>query len=115
MDLSGEPLFLESMQLKYDSEAQRNQVYVVGSCGFDSIPSDIGTQYLKEKFDGHLGHVEHTLEVWYNAANKYSIASWVSLIEGIKHADKLKPIREQLFSPFGHLYSPYDYRVPLSK
>ncbi|VDM59219.1 unnamed protein product [Angiostrongylus costaricensis] len=33
-------------------------VYVVGACGWDSIPCDLGVNFLKEKFDGDLNHVE---------------------------------------------------------
>ena len=42
MDISGEPQFLETMQLKYNDEAEKKGIYIVGSCGFDSIPSDLG-------------------------------------------------------------------------
>ena len=115
MDLSGEPLFLESMQLKYNKAAKQNETYVVGSCGFDSIPADVGTQYLKQKFPGHLNQVEHILELWFNKNNNFSYATWISLIEGYKHANDLKQIRKQLFSPDGKLYKPYKWTVPQSK
>ena len=42
VDISGEPQFLESMQLKYGEEAESKGLYIIGSCGFDSIPSDVG-------------------------------------------------------------------------
>ena len=42
VDLSGEPQFLEEMQLRYNEEAEKKGIYIVGSCGFDSIPSDLG-------------------------------------------------------------------------
>ena len=45
VDISGEPQFLETMQLKYNDEAEKKGIYIVGSCGFDSIPSDLGKQY----------------------------------------------------------------------
>ena len=46
MDISGEPQFLETMQLKYNDEAEKKGIYIVGSCGFDSIPSDLGKQKI---------------------------------------------------------------------
>ncbi len=54
VDISGEPQFLESMQLKYHAEAKEKGVYIVGACGFDSIPSDLGTVFLKDKFNGTM-------------------------------------------------------------
>ena len=47
VDISGEPQFLETMQLKYNDEAEKKGIYIVGSCGFDSIPSDLGKQARK--------------------------------------------------------------------
>lgn len=40
VDVSGEPQFLEKMQLKYHKMAEEKGIYIVGSCGFDSIPAD---------------------------------------------------------------------------
>uniref|UniRef100_A0A8K9XCT0 Saccharopine dehydrogenase-like oxidoreductase n=1 Tax=Oncorhynchus mykiss TaxID=8022 RepID=A0A8K9XCT0_ONCMY len=42
VDICGEPQFLERMQLEYHSRAMDSGVYVIGSCGFDSIPADMG-------------------------------------------------------------------------
>ena len=35
-----------------------NGVYVVGSCGFDSIPSDLGQMCVKKEMQGDLNEVE---------------------------------------------------------
>lgn len=52
MDISGEPQYLERMQLEYSKPAEDRGVYVVGACGFDSIPADLGTSFLQEIFPG---------------------------------------------------------------
>lgn len=52
MDISGEPQYLERMQLVYSKPAEDKGVYVVGACGFDSIPADLGTSFLQEIFPG---------------------------------------------------------------
>lgn len=44
--------FLEGMQLKYSSQAADKGVYIIGSCGFDSIPADMGVLYTKDRFKG---------------------------------------------------------------
>ena len=52
IDVSGEPQFLETMQLKYHNEAKEKGVYVVGACGFDSIPSDVGSSLVHKAMEG---------------------------------------------------------------
>ena len=53
----GEPQFLESMQLKYNDLAEQKGVFVVGSCGFDSIPSDMGGVALHKAMEGPVNKV----------------------------------------------------------
>lgn len=54
VDVSGEPEFLERMQLKYNDQAFETSTYIVGSCGFDSVPADLGFNYTKSQFDGEI-------------------------------------------------------------
>ena len=51
------------MQLDYHPSAQENKVYVVGACGFDSIPADMGTVFLEQQFDGQINSVETYLDI----------------------------------------------------
>ena len=44
--------FLEGMQLNYNSQAADKGVYIIGSCGFDSIPADMGVLYTRNQFKG---------------------------------------------------------------
>lgn len=46
------------MQMKYGEEAKKNGVYVIGACGWDSIPCDLGVNFVKQNFPGTLSHVE---------------------------------------------------------
>ncbi len=50
------------MQLKYDVEAREKGVYVVGACGWDSIPFEMGISFLRQNFPGDLNSVEGTVE-----------------------------------------------------
>jgi short subunit dehydrogenase-like uncharacterized protein len=43
---------MEKMQLEYHKAAEEKGVYAISSCGFDSIPADLGTVYLMNKFKG---------------------------------------------------------------
>ncbi|HUE25342.1 MAG TPA: saccharopine dehydrogenase NADP-binding domain-containing protein [Solirubrobacteraceae bacterium] len=42
VDLTGEPEFVDLMWLRYHTEAERSGARLVHSCGFDSIPYDLG-------------------------------------------------------------------------
>lgn len=46
--------FLEKIQFWCDSKARANNVYIVGSCGWDSIPADMGVTYTREQFQGNI-------------------------------------------------------------
>lgn len=47
VDVSGEPQYMETMQLKYNEQAREKGVYIVSACGFDSIPADVRDSSLK--------------------------------------------------------------------
>ena len=44
--------YLEEMEFKYHDKAKAANVYVVGSCGGDSIPADIGIKFTRDSFSG---------------------------------------------------------------
>lgn len=81
LDITGESMFVKNMLEKYDEEAKRQNVYIVNCCGFDSIPADIGVEYLKGQFDTEV-KIESTLIVTNPVCNK---ATWVSLIHSLSH------------------------------
>lgn len=43
---------MEGMQLKYNDLAKEKGVYIISSCGFDSIPAEMGVLFLENNFDG---------------------------------------------------------------
>lgn len=97
VDLCGEPQFLEEMQLKYSKAAEENSVYIVGSCGFDSIPADLGVLYTRHQFPGILSGVESYLVIEtgpQGGAAHY--ATWQSAIYGFADQDKLRKLRKEM-------------------
>ena len=62
VDLCGEPLWMREMIEKYELDAMKTGARIVFSCGFDSIPSDLGILLLqdeaKEKFGAALPRVK---------------------------------------------------------
>ncbi|KAK9956665.1 hypothetical protein ABG768_014384 [Culter alburnus] len=99
IDICGEPQFLEGIQLNYHSKAQENGVYVIGSCGFDSIPADMGILYTQNHFKGTLTAVESFLTI--NTGPEGGCAhdaTWQSAIFGFADSASLRRIRKK----FGH-------------
>ena len=46
------------MHLNYNSKARESKVYIVGACGYDSIPSEMGTVFLENEFQGQVSILE---------------------------------------------------------
>lgn len=44
--------FLEKMQFQFHDQAVRAGIHIVGTCGFDSIPADMGVVFTQENFPG---------------------------------------------------------------
>lgn len=102
VDVSGEPQYMETMQLKYNEQAREKGIYIVSACGFDSIPADMGTVFLQENFNGTVNSVETYLRTY--SINDYkptgagiNFGTWESAVYGLAHANELRGIRTQLF------------------
>lgn len=50
------------MQFKYHDEAVSKGIHVIGTCGFDSIPADMGVVFAQENFPGGLGKVLNIIQ-----------------------------------------------------
>lgn len=55
VDLSGEPLWMREMIAKYDDAAKASGARIVHSCGFDSVPFDLGVQFLQDEATKRFG------------------------------------------------------------
>lgn len=102
VDVSGEPQYMENMQLKYHDEAQQKGVYIVSACGFDSIPADVGLNFFEKEFDGTVNQVETYLKSYpinnYKAKGaKLNYGTYESAIYGVCHSDELKGLRRKLY------------------
>ena len=59
VDLTGEPEFVDRMYLGYHEQAVRSGARIVHSCGFDSIPYDLGTLFTVQQLpEGTPIHVD---------------------------------------------------------
>lgn len=80
VDISGEPAFLQMCQLKYHDLAREKAVHVVGTCGFDSVPADIGLETLRERFPGELTFAESFIHLYARKANTGTYDSLVNAV-----------------------------------
>jgi len=49
LDLAGEPDYVQHIYKHYDFKAARNGALIVNSCGFDSVPADLGTFFTAQQ------------------------------------------------------------------
>jgi len=115
LDLSGEPPFLEQMQIRYHKEAEEAGVLVVGACGVDSIPCDLGTVILQEKFPGELAWVEAYITINEGPKGfKLNHGTWDSVLSLFHNWRSLKGIRTNLYANFYEKETPH-YRNRLRR
>ncbi|KAI1289826.1 Saccharopine dehydrogenase-like oxidoreductase [Halotydeus destructor] len=100
IDLAGEPQFLEGMQLKYHDEAKKAGVLIVGACGFDSIPAELGIDLLRKNFDGELAFVDYYLKTrtsWLGGSI-LNHGTYDSAVYAMGHWGEIKQLRSDLYS-----------------
>ncbi|XP_006620843.1 saccharopine dehydrogenase-like oxidoreductase, partial [Apis dorsata] len=100
IDVSGEPQYIEYIQLKYNKAAEEAGIYIISACGFDSIPCDLGIIFTQQKFDGEVNSIETYLNLW--STSKISGATlnygtYESAIYGIAHSHELRELRTKLY------------------
>ncbi|KAK7103671.1 saccharopine dehydrogenase-like oxidoreductase isoform X2 [Littorina saxatilis] len=98
VDISGEPQYLEKMQLLYNAKAREAGVYIIGACGFDSIPADMGILFTRNKFQGDLNAVEGFLNLSPGPDGLVlNYATFESAVYGFADSGELQPLRKALF------------------
>lgn len=45
---------MENMYVKYNEEAEKAGIFIISSCGYDSIPADMGVVYFNKNFKGMI-------------------------------------------------------------
>ncbi|XP_021378454.1 saccharopine dehydrogenase-like oxidoreductase isoform X1 [Mizuhopecten yessoensis] len=98
LDISGEPQFLENMQLKYHNRAKESGVYIIGACGFDSIPAEMGVVFVNKQFTGEVNSVESYLEIMAGPEGlALNTGTLESAVHGVAHVGEIKTLRRSLF------------------
>jgi short subunit dehydrogenase-like uncharacterized protein len=80
VDLTGEPEFVDLMWLRYHEQAVETGARIVHSCGFDSIPYDLGALFTVERLPEG---VPIRLEGFVRAGGTFSGGTYASAIEAM--------------------------------
>jgi short subunit dehydrogenase-like uncharacterized protein len=83
VDLTGEVLFIRDSIDRFDSVARENGARIVHSCGFDSIPSDLGV-FLLHEAAGELGETTYVVRGMKGGPSGGTIDSVRGMIDDIK-------------------------------
>ena len=85
VDLSGEPPFMRKMIDTYSEQAAASGARIVHSCGFDSIPFDLGVYYVqelaREKFGKPASEVKGRVLAAKGGASGGTVASMLATLE----------------------------------
>ncbi len=96
VDLTGEPEFVDLMWLRYHSVAEASGARLVHSCGFDSIPYDLGTLFTV----GHLPEGQPlAVNCYVRVGAKFSGGTYHSAINAmarLRHAARNASERKKL-------------------
>ena len=92
-DLTGEVPFIRESIDAYDKVAKKNECRIIHSCGFDSIPSDLGVLFLqseaKKKYDRFCSHIKYYVRATKGGFSGGTIASMIAISNYIKSKPNL--------------------------
>ena len=109
-DLTGETQWMRKMIDAHQTDAEHSGARVVHTCGFDSIPSDLGVWFTQQRAQEQFGEpcvrIDMRVESMKGGASGGTVASMVNLVE---EAAKDKELRMLLADPYA--LAPPDLRT----
>jgi short subunit dehydrogenase-like uncharacterized protein len=100
-DSTGEPQFVRAMIDRHHARARETGARIVPCCGFDSVPSDLGTllvqQRAREEHGAACAEVRHYVSIRGGAISGGTAASMVQLME---EATRDGAVRKLLADPY---------------
>ena len=101
-DITGETQWIRKMIDKYHSKAKENKIKIINSCGFDSIPSDMGVFYSQKKLFEKTGEYANKINMRVaGAKGGISGGTYNSLSNVLEEASVDKEVRKTLTNPYG--------------
>jgi len=102
VDLCGEPLWMARMIHKLTPLAEKSGARIVFSCGFDSIPFDLGVVYLQAealaRFGAPLPEVRGRVARLKGGASGGTLASMMETLEAVKREPALLKVMANPFA-----------------
>jgi len=100
-DLTGEVQWIRRMVDKYEDAAKASGARIVHSCGFDSIPSDMGVWFLQQQAEQTFGAPCRDVRMRVKAAKgEFSGGTVASLVNAVKEAAADPALRKEMANPF---------------
>ena len=101
LDLTGEPDFVKKIYTNYNELAKNSNSIIIHSCGFESIPSDLGAYITVKKINAD----DIDLTYYLKTKGKISGGTWASFLNSISSgigssAEKLQSSKSQKIKKF---------------
>ena len=101
-DISGETQWIRKIIDTYHKKAKNKKIKIVNSCGFDSIPSDMGVYFCQSNYYKENGEYAHAINMRVaGTKGGFSGGTYNSLTNVIHEASVNKSIRKTLNNPYG--------------
>lgn len=101
VDLCGEPNWMAAMIAKYDAQAKQSGARIVFSCGFDSIPFDLGVFYLQQRMRERFGAAADVVRGRVRKMKgSFSGGTLASLLASIDAAKRDPSIKRAMADPY---------------
>lgn len=102
VDITGEPYFMEKMQLEYNEKAKAAGSLIVSACGIELLPTDCGILKLQDIFGGQVNSVDCYISLYHSGPNPQkgpmlNTGTWHSAILLGKMEGKRKEIQAKLY------------------
>ena len=111
-DLTGEPQWIRRMLDKYENAAQTSGARIVHSCGFDSVPSDMGVYFLQQQATKRFGQPLTNVHMRVKAAKGgMSGGTIASIIELTKEVIAEPSLRKLLANPYALCPADHPYKT----
>ena len=101
-DITGETQWIRRIIDKYHLTAKEKHIKIVNSCGFDSVPSDMGVYYSQKKVFEKTGKYAQIINMRVaGAKGGISGGTYNSLSNVLEEARVDKDVRKTLANPYG--------------
>jgi short subunit dehydrogenase-like uncharacterized protein len=111
-DLTGEVQWIRRMLHAYERTARKSGARIVHSCGFDSIPSDLGVFYLQQQARQRFGHPCTQVKMRVKAMRGgFSGGTVASMMNFIKEAAGNPAMRKEVANPYALCPEGYGSRL----